>query len=301
MKEWNRREWLCKAGMGAAAVALAPGLAGRRLLAEEPRITVSPLNKLSDEDEIALGQRFAAELEKEEEIISNGLIDRYLGKIVSDLAAKSQRPELPYSIKLVNTHVPNAFSLPGGYLYLNRGLVELITSEDELAAALAHEIGHVVGRHVVNKLMLTFTARALLKPVLDNLHKGNGVIDKIILQFGGAVGMLAMLQFSRADEAQADLLGFYEMLRAGWDPQGFLKLFAHLDALEKSSGKAPIPFLSDHPATPERAAAMRRELKLVRVPAEASSDSLKFQIFKSAMGVLAEPAKKTEGPEAQQP
>jgi hypothetical protein len=83
-------------GMGSAALALGPGLAARRLLAEEPRITVSPLNKLSDEDEIALGQRFAAELEKEEETISNGLIDRYLGKIVYNLAAKSQRPELPF-------------------------------------------------------------------------------------------------------------------------------------------------------------------------------------------------------------
>jgi len=296
MAVWSRREWLLKAGMGAAAAGLARGS-----FAEEPHVTVSALNKLSDEDEIALGQRFAAELEKEEEIVSNGLIGRYLGGIVSELAAKSQRPELPYTIKLVNSHVPNAFSLPGGFLYVNRGLVELITSENELAAALGHEIGHVVGRHVVNKLLLTFTARALLKPVLDNLHKGNGVIDKIILQFGGAVAMLAMLQFSRADEAQADLLGFYEMLRAGWDPHGFLKLFGHLDALEKSSGKTPIPFLSDHPATPERAAAMRRELAQVRVPAEAASDSLKFQIFKSAMGLLPEPAKKAEGPETQQP
>jgi len=180
-------------------------------------------------------------------------------------------------------------------------MVELITSEDKLAEALAHEIGHAVGRQVVNKLLLTFTARALLKPAGENLHKSNRVIDKIILQFGGTVAMLAMLQFSRADEAQADLSGFYEMLRAGWDPHGFLKVFSHLDALEKSSRKAPIPFLSDHPATPERAAAMRRELTLVRVPAEAATGSVRFQILKSAMGLLPEPMKKTEGPEPQQP
>jgi predicted Zn-dependent protease len=270
--------------MGAAALALAPAL-----WAEEPHITISPLNKLSDDDEIALGGRFAGSLDKQESIVSNVLIDRYLGDIVTALAAKSQRPNLPYSIKLVNSHVANAFSLPGGFLYVNRGLIELIDDENELAATLGHEIGHVVARHVVNKLLLTFTAQSLLKPVLDNLHKSNGVVEQIILKLGGAVSMLAMLHFSRQDEAQADLLGFYEMLRAGWDPHGFLDLFASLETLEKSSGNTPNPFLSDHPPTAERAAAIRRELILVTVPAGASTNSVKFQIFKSAMGLLPEP------------
>jgi predicted Zn-dependent protease len=281
--------------MWTVAFALAPGL-----LAEEPHIKISPLNTISDDDEIELGRRFAAELEKEETIVSNILIDRYLGKIVADLAAQSQRPNLPYSVKLVNSHVPNALSLPGGFLYVNRGLIELIESEVELAAALAHEIGHVAGRHVVNKLMLTFTARQMLKPVLDNLHKTNGVIERIILQLGGAMATLAMLHFSRADEAEADLLGFYEMMRAGWDPRGFLALFDHLAQLEKSPNGANIPFMSDHPPTPERAAAIRRELEGVTVPAGAATDSLKFQVFKTAMGLLPEPPKKAEDPENQQ-
>jgi len=281
--------------MGTAAFALAP-----RLQSEEPHITVSPLNKLSDDDEIELGRRFAAQLEKEETIVSNVLIDRYLGKMVAGLAAQSQRPDLPYSVKLINSHVPNAVSLPGGFLYVNRGLIELITSENELAAALAHEIGHVVGRHVVNKLLMTFTAKALLKPVLDNLNKSNGVIEKIILQLGGAVAMLAMLHFSRTDEAQADLLGFYEMLRAGWDPHGFIALFDHLEALEKSSSGTNIPFLSDHPPTPERAAAIQHELQGVTIPAGAASDSMKFQILKSAMGLLPEPPKKPDTLETQE-
>jgi predicted Zn-dependent protease len=283
--------------MGAAALALAPGLLTSELFSEEPHVTVSPLNKLSDEDEIALGKRFAESLDKEEAIVSNVLIDHYLGAMVAGLAAQSQRPDLPYSIKLVNSHVPNAFSLPGGSLYVNRGLIEMIESEDELVAALAHEIGHVVGRHVLNSLLLTFTARSLLKPVLDNLNKSNGVVEQIILKLGGAVAMLAVLHFSRTDEAQADLLGFYEMLRAGWDPHGFLELFARLDEQEKSTGETPNPFLSDHPPTAERAAAIRRELKLVTIPANAETDSVKFQVFKTAMGLLPEPPKKPESDE----
>jgi predicted Zn-dependent protease len=295
MAVWSRREWLSRAGMGVAAACLGQEwLAKGGLLAEEPHITISPLNKLTDEDEIALGKKFAAQLEKETPVIENVLIDRYLGKIVADLAAVSQRPDLPYSIKLVNSHVPNACSLPGGFLYVNRGLVELIESEVELAATLSHEIGHVVGRHVVNKLLLSFTAQSLLKPVLDNLHNTNGVVEKIILRLGGAVAMLAMLHFGREDEAQADLLGFYEMLRAGWDPRGFISLFEHLEAVEKSSGGMNIPFLSDHPPTPERVAAIQHELAGVTVPPGAATNSMKFQIFKTAMGLLPEPPKKAE-------
>jgi predicted Zn-dependent protease len=275
--------------MGAAAVALAPWWRG--LFAEEPQIHISPLNLLTDEDEIALGRQFATMFEQEEPVVGNTLIDRYLGGLVARLAAQSQRPNLSYSIKLVNSHVPNALSMPGGFLYVNRGLIELITSEDELAAALSHEIGHVVGRHVVNQLMIFFAAQHLLKPVLDNLDKQNSVVNQIILKFGGAAAMLARLHFNRRDEAEADLLGFYDMLRAGWDPNGFLKLFAQLDTLEKSQAGTPISFLSDHPPTPEREEAIRRELKLVSVPAGAATDSVKFQVFKSAMQLLPEPPK----------
>jgi predicted Zn-dependent protease len=291
MTAWNRREWLSKAGMGTAALVLAPGWVASRIFAEEPHIIISPLNKVTDEDEIELGRRFAAEFDKEQPVISNMLIDRYLGKVLATLAAQSQRPTLPYSIKLVNSHVPNAVSLPGGFLYMNRGLVELITSEDELAAVLSHEIGHVVARHVVNKLLMAFAAHSVLKPVMDNLDKQNGMIEQLILKLGGAAAMLAMLHFSRRDESEADLLGFYDMMRAGWNPNGFLKLFAHLDVLEKSQAGTSIPFLSDHPPTPEREEAIRRELKLVSVPASAATDSVKFQVFKSAMQLLPEPPK----------
>jgi predicted Zn-dependent protease len=287
--------------MGAAALTLAPGWLASGLLAEEPHIRISPLNLLRDEDEIALGKQFAALFENEEVVVSNTLTDRYLGKMLAALTAQSQRPNLSYSIKLVNSHVPNALSLPGGFLYVNRGLIELITSEDELAAAISHEIGHVVARHVVNQMMIFFAAQHLLKPVLDNLDEKNGVVEKIILQFGGAAAMLAKLHFNRKDESEADLLGFYNMLRAGWDPNGFLKLFAQLDTLEKSQGGTPIAFLSNHPPTPEREEAIRNELKQVSIPSGAVSDSVKFQVFKSAMKLLPEPPKPDKPAENAQP
>jgi len=293
MMAWTRRDWLYGAGMGAAGLAMTPRLLVSRLFAVEPRVTISPLNKLTDEQEIALGRKFAAQIESEAEIVSNPVIEHYLKSMVDALAAQSQRPNLPCSIKLINSHEPNAFSIPGGFVYLNRGMVELIAEEDELAATLGHEIGHVVARHVVNKLLVTFEARALLKPVLDNLNKKNGVVDRIIRKLGGAFAMLAMLHFSREDEAQADLLGFYEVLRAGWDPHGFLELFDQLTQFEKKLGGAPIRFLSDHPPTRQRSEAIRHELKQVKIEPNARKDSVAFKVFKSTMGLLPEPARKT--------
>jgi predicted Zn-dependent protease len=277
--------------MGAAFLSLSPGALVANLGAEEPIVAKTSKYKISDEDEVALGKKFAEELEKEEPIASNAVIDSYLTSIVHQLAAKSQRPNMPYYIKLVNTMDINACSIPGGGIYLNRGLLELVTTEDALVATIAHEIGHVVGRHAINQLMLTFQAKALLKPVLENLNKNNGIIRQIILKLGGAVGMLAMLHFSREDEAQADLLGFYEMLRAGWDPHGFVKMFAMLEKVEKASGGVNIPFLSDHPPTPARLAAMQRELKVVRIPADAKTDSVSFHACKGAIHFLPDPPK----------
>ncbi|MGA9069959.1 MAG: M48 family metalloprotease [Terracidiphilus sp.] len=287
--------------MGAAALTLASGWRG--LLAEEPHPTVSPLNELVDEDEIELGRRFAEELEKEQTAFSSAQTYHYLDKVVAALAAKSQRPNLPWSIKLVNSHVPNALSLPGGFLYVNRGLIELLSSEDELAAALAREVGHVVARHTLNQLLITFAAHSTLKPVLDNLNRQNGVIEEVILKLGGAAPMLDLGRktFSQKNEAEADLLGFYEMLRAGWDPNGLLKLFALLDGLEKLNAGTPIPFLSDRSPTQEREDAIRRELKLVTIPTGAATDSVNFQIFKSAMRLLPEKTKQAENIRPQSP
>jgi predicted Zn-dependent protease len=285
----TRRAWLSRAGIGTAALFLNIALAESSLFAEEPHVPVRTRGSLSDEEEIALGRRFAIELEKETPLLSNPLIDQHLNSMARQLANPSQRPGRLYHVKVINSGEVNASSLPGGTIYINRGMLELLTSEDELAALLGHEIGHVVGRHAINRLMLTFQARALLQPVLDNLNKQNGIVEKIILQLGGAVALLARLHFSRQDEAQADLLGFYEVLRAGWDPRGFVKMFAAVEALEKNSEGSSIPFLSGHPSTPERLAAIQHELTQITVPEDARTDSLDFRACKAALKLLPPP------------
>lgn len=285
----TRRTWLSRAGIGAAALTLRPLLGASNLIAQEPRVSARLPGSLSDAEEVALGRRFAAEYERETPLLSNPLIDQHLNAMARELANHSQRPRLPYRVKVVNSSEVNASSIPGGTLYVYRGMLDLLATEDELAAVLAHEIGHVAGRHAIKQLMLTFQAQALLKPILDNLNKQNGIVEKIILQLGGAAALLARLNFNRQDETQADLLGFYEVLRAGWDPRGYVKMLAALETLERSQGGTSLPFMSSHPPTSERFAAIQQELARVKIPEDARTDSLDFRACKAALKLLPPP------------
>lgn len=288
MHTFSRRRMLTSSSLGALGLLAAPLALKLELFAEEPRVVVPPYNHLTDEQEIELGRKFATQVEAQLEIVHNRMLDNYLAGIVERLARESQRPNLPYTVKLVNSNEVNAFSLAGGFLYIHRGLAARMTSEDELAATLGHELGHVVARHSINQIVRSFAARQLLNTVLSNLFKNNGVVESIIAQFGGALAMLALLHFSREDELEADMLGFYEMLRAGWDPHGFEKLFALLEEAEGQSG-FNLPYLSTHPPTPAREAAVRRELAEVTIPPGARTDSISFHTFKTLMGTLPAP------------
>jgi predicted Zn-dependent protease len=260
------------------------------LFAVEPHPTIPAYNTLSDEEEIALGRKFGAELEKEIQIVDHPLIDRYLNGIVADLTRASQRPNLPYHAKLINAYDMNAFSIPGGFMYVYRGLIQACDQEDELAVTLAHEIGHVVGRHATNQILLTIRARQLYDQFKENLLKNNQVIAEIIEKLGGPIAVLALLHFRREDEFEADMLGFYECLRANYQPKGYLKLFSKFERMERGS---TIPaFLRDHPPAADRSARIRKELTAVQLPEKMEEDSFSFSAFKAAMNLLPEPPKK---------
>lgn len=284
----TRREWLRRAAIAVCAAAITPELATPILLADEPRIPPRPRGGLTDAEEIALGKRFAAELEREMPLLANPLIDQHLNQILQQLAAQSRRPGLPYQVKVVNAVEVNSSSLPGGSIYVNRGMLDLLTTEDELAAVLAHEVAHIASRHAIQQLTLTFEAQEVLKQVLKNLNKQNGEVEAIILQLGGAVALLAKLHFSRQDEMEADLLGLYNMMRAGWDPRGYVKLFTAMEDAEQTDPKT-MPLLSGHPPTAERLAAVQSELTYIVIPEDARTDSFDFRACKAALKLLPPP------------
>ena len=277
-RELSRRKFVGMAGLMGATVFVSPAL----LHAVEPHVRDQPYNTLTEEEEIALGRKFSASYEKKVEILQNPDIDNYLNRIIRRLGDASQRPHWPYQTKVVNSSEVNASAIPGGFLYIQRGLLEYVEDENEMVGAMAHEVGHVVARHTTNQLVLNFLARNLYDKVKQNVLRNNEVISRIIEALGGPVVMLAELKYSRENESEADMLGFYEMLRAGWHPNGLLKFFTRMEQNERGRTSFDV-MLSDHPSSADRAAAIRRELASVKITAPLVEQSEEFKRLKDML------------------
>lgn len=288
--EFSRRRFVGMAGLLGASALVSPAL----LHAIEPHVQDKPYNTLTEEEEIALGRKFSEEYEKKVEIMHNPVIDAYLNHIIKKLGDASQRPHWPYQVRVVNSAVVNACAIPGGFLYLQRGLLEYVEDENEMVGAMAHEVGHVVARHTTNQLVLTFLARNLYERVKQNVLRNNEVISRVIEALGGPVVLLAQLKYSRENESEADMLGFYEMLRAGWHPNGLLKFFTRMEQNER--GRTPFDvMLSDHPSSADRAAVIRRELASVKITAPLTEQTVQFKSLKEALKLMPPAPKPARG------
>lgn len=265
--------------------------AGNALLhATEPRVTVPSYNTLSDEEEVAFGRKVAVQMESGMPLLRVGPIEDYVDTMVAKLGRASQRPNMDYSARVVNTPVVNAKSILGGHTYVYRGLLQFVHSEAELASVLAHEVGHVAGHHSANNIMMEVRARQLYEIVKKNVRLENNVIAQVIQKLGGPLAVLALMRYQRGEEFQADMLGFYEMVRCNWNPDGMVVLFEHLRKLE---GQPDVikAMLSDHPPAGDRAARIRGEMRTVRLPQRMVADSLSFRAMKAGLAVLPPPPK----------
>lgn len=239
----SRRHFLVTA-LGVAGVASSG--------AEEPKPEIPSYNRISDEDEIKLGREAAQGIEKEKKLrfIEKASIREYVSGVFFRLTKSSRRADIPYSVRIIDTAEINAFALPGGFVYVNRGLLQWTRSESELAGALGHEIGHVVGRHGANTVARATAAESLVNEA-SRILLGTDMAGKLLMQVGGPLALLAMLKYTRMQELEADLLGYYNMQRAGWHPQGMIALFRHLGE-NSAPGDALTGLLSSHPASSER-------------------------------------------------
>jgi predicted Zn-dependent protease len=171
------------------------------------------------------------------------LLQDYVQDLGMEIAAASERPGLPWSFKLLDDSSVNAFALPGGFVYVTRGLMTHLDSEAELAATIGHEVGHVTARHGVNQRSKQILAAVGLEvaAILDD--------DVAAWAFAGHVGLgLLFLQHGREDERQADDLGLRYAMRAGYDPRQMSELFGVLEAVSKVEGAGRLPtWLATHP------------------------------------------------------
>ena len=216
-------------------------------------------NLFTPEQDVELGRQSAAQIDRQVPLVHDAEIERYVASIGARLAAGAPGPKFPYQFHVTNLSEVNAFALPGGIMYVNRGLIELVPTEGQLAGVMAHEMAHVALRHQTNQVSKAYVARAGVG-ILGSVLGGGSASGSAIIQAMGGVGLNALfLKFSRTAESQADMLGAQIMRRAGYDPNEMADMF---ELLRRQSGHDPgrlERFLSDHPAPVDREARVRQE------------------------------------------
>ncbi len=206
------------------------------------------LSFFSEQEEIALGKQTDGEICGEYGTYDDQALNAYVQRVGQTMTAHTHRPHLVYHFAVLDTPVVNAFAVPGGYIYVTRGILALMNSEAELAVVLGHELGHVNARHSMAKLsqlMLAQIGLGVVGAISDTFAKLSGV---------ASVGVqLLFLKFSRDDEREADALGVQYSRQGGYNPSEMVSFFASLEKLGDLSGGHSLPgFLSTHPLTSER-------------------------------------------------
>ena len=243
-------------------------------------------NKYKPTDDVKVGRQAAAEVEQQMPILNDSDATSYVSRVgqrlVNAIPAEFQHPEFQYYFKIVNARDINAFALPGGPMYVNRGMIEAAHNEGEMAGVMAHELSHVALRHG--------TAQASKAQKYGLLAGILGIGGQIIGGPAGAAAQIAgqgvgvyFLKFSREYETEADILGAQIMARAGYDPRDLANMFK---TIEQQSGGGGGGFLSDHPSPTDRYARINQEAQYLRVnePIRESRDFARIQERLRGMG-----------------
>ncbi len=215
--------------------------------------------------EIGTGKQYSMEIEKSSHLVSDPVVVEYVNRVGQNLV-KNSDAKVPFTIKVLDTDEINAMALPGGFFYVNSGLILACDSEDELAGVMAHEIAHVAAHHAAREMTKMNYMQIGSIPLMifaEGSWTGYGIYEVSQLAIP-----LTFLQFSREYEAEADYLGVQYAYRSGYDPQGMVSIFEKLDALEKHKPGALSRAFSDHPATPDRIANVEQEIATI-LPARA--------------------------------
>jgi hypothetical protein len=232
-------------------------------------------NLFSPQDDIKFGAQFSQEAEQQLPMLKDEKVNSYLNELGKRLAQFAPGEKYPYEFKCVNVADINAFALPGGNVYVNRGLIQAADNEAQLAGVIGHEISHVALRHgtsQVTKSLAPSMGVAVLGSVL-----GDNALGKLVTAVGAFSMNSLLLKYSRTDESQADILGTQIAHDAGYDPHALADFFAVLADVEKKMG-APPEFFSNHPSPEHRIERVNEEIqKLGGAPPNAKKDSAEFR------------------------
>lgn len=241
----------------------------------------------SDAQEINLGKNADPDIRWQfGGVYSDAQLSAYVNSVGQRLAAISHRSDIPYHFAVVDSSVLNAFALPGGYVYITRGLLARLENEAQLASVLGHEIGHVTARHSMKRLQSTLGFSMLLA-IIDQVAAGSEKYQRrrgLIKITSGVAFATVSLGYSRKDEFQADELGATYAHKAGYDPEGMIQLLEILKSLHDREPSVVEEFFMSHPRTSARVEAVRKQI--AQVPAEQREGTLKQSEYKAKMSDL---------------
>ena len=247
---------------------------------------ISDINIFTDAQEVQLGKQFSREIEKEMKIYSDPVVTAYIDQLGQHLANHSQRQNITYHFKVVNTDVVNAFAVPGGYLYVNIGLIRAAENESELAGVIGHEIGHIVGKHGVKQMTRQLGLAAVAQLALGEDQ------NKLEQMVAGLAANGVLMKYSRDAEREADGHAVQEMYDAGIDPEGMATFFEKLLKLQKGKPSKLEQMFSTHPPTTERITAVRYRIAKLPRKSNLKRDSQRFHQIKKR---LPPPSKTSKG------
>jgi len=218
------------------------------------------VNFYSIEKEIALGKGLAQQVEKQAKLINDPVIAEYVNRVGQNLVRNSDA-KVPFTIKVIDSEEVNAFALPGGFFFVNSGLILKAESEAELAGVMAHEIAHVAARHGTRQATRGEIAQVGMIPLIFM----GGWTGYGIYQAASVLVPIGFLKFSRGFESEADMLGLEYMYKSGYDPTAFVDFFENVQSMEKKKPGTMSKVFSTHPMTDDRIKAAQEEIQKILV------------------------------------
>jgi predicted Zn-dependent protease len=251
---------------------------------------------ISQEKEIAIGKQYSEQIDKTAKLITDPVINEYVNRIAQNLARNSDLT-IPLTVKVIDAPGINAFALPGGFLYVNSGLIQTADEESQIAGVMGHEIAHVACRHWASQMTKQTIAQYAMLPLLF-VPMGYGVYYGVMEAYMNGVPLM-FLKFSRNDEAEADYYGLQYMVKAGYDPYSYVTIFSKvMDEERRQPGSVPKIFL-DHPPTPERMLLLDQEMKTFPKKEEYLVTTSEFNDIKARLDAMISNRRKNkqqEGP-----
>lgn len=235
---------------------------------------ISDINIFTDEEEIKFGKAYAEQHAREVKFYTDPVVTNYINYLGQALVKQCKRKNIPYTFSIVDSNDINAYAVPGGFIYINLGLIRAVENESELAFVIGHEIGHIVGQHSMKRLTQVYGLEILKQIILDDdSSKLTNLVADIL-----AAGLL--FRYSRDNERESDFYGVNNVYDTGISPEGGISFFETLQKLQHRKPSALEKLISTHPIHSERISNVQNQIKELPEKSGLRSNSARFKQVK---------------------